>query len=116
MKPNRLNVIYKGDCAKRLADDLRFPKNCIDLILTSPPYANRRKSSYGGIHPDKYVEWFLPISEQLWRVLKPTGSLVLNIKEHVKNGERQTYVLELILALRKQGWLWTEEYCWYKKN
>ena len=40
----------------------------------------------------------------------------MNIKEHVKNGERQTYVLELILALREQGWLWTEEYCWYKKN
>jgi site-specific DNA-methyltransferase (adenine-specific) len=116
MKPNRLDVIYKGDCAKRLANDSRFPKNSIDLILTSPPYADRRKGSYGGIHPDKYVGWFLPISEQLWRILKPTGSLVLNIKEHVKNGERQTYVLELILALREQGWLWTEEYCWYKKN
>jgi len=48
--------------------------------------------------------------------MKPTGSFVLNIKEHVRNGERETYVLELILALRKQGWLWTEEYCWYKKN
>jgi len=116
MKHIRLDVIYKGDCVKRLLNDSRFPQNSIDLIFTSPPYANRRKSSYGGIHPDKYVEWFLPISEQLWRVLKPTGSLVLNIKEHVKNGERQTYVLELILALRKQGWLWTEEYCWYKKN
>jgi len=116
MKPNRLDVIYRGDCAKRLANDSRFPKNSVDLIVTSPPYANRRRSSYGGIHPDKYVEWFLPISEQLHRVLKPTGSLVLNIKENVKSGERQTYVLELILALKKQGWLWIEEYCWYKRN
>jgi site-specific DNA-methyltransferase (adenine-specific)/site-specific DNA-methyltransferase (cytosine-N4-specific) len=40
----------------------------------------------------------------------------LNIKENVKDGERQTYVLRLIMALKKQGWLWTEEYCWYKKN
>lgn len=116
MKPNRTNIIYKGDCAKLLTSDLRIPKNSIDLIITSPPYADRRKSSYGGVHPDKYVDWFLPISEGLYRVLKPKGSLVLNIKEHVKNGERQTYVLELILALKKQGWLWTEEYCWYKKN
>lgn len=116
MKPSRLNIIYKGNCLKRLSDDLRFPKDSIDLIVTSPPYADRRKSSYGGVHPDKYVNWFLPISEQLYRVLKPKGSFVLNIKEHVKYGERQTYVLELILALKKQGWLWTEEYCWYKKN
>jgi site-specific DNA-methyltransferase (adenine-specific)/site-specific DNA-methyltransferase (cytosine-N4-specific) len=116
MKPNRVNTIYKGNCAKRLSDDLRFPNNSIDLIITSPPYADRRRSSYGGIRPGKYVDWFLPISKELFRVLKSKGSFVLNIKENVKDGERQTYVLELILALKEQGWLWTEEYCWYKKN
>jgi site-specific DNA-methyltransferase (adenine-specific)/site-specific DNA-methyltransferase (cytosine-N4-specific) len=62
------------------------------------------------------VEWFLPISAELLRVLKPTGSFILNIKEKVYNGERHTYVLELILAMRKQGWLWTEEYMWHKRN
>jgi len=41
---------------------------------------------------------------------------VLNIKERVVNGERSTYVIELILEMRKQGWLWTEEYIWHKKN
>ena len=99
-----------------LRDNLCLPDESIDLVITSPPYADRRISSYGGIHPDKYIEWFLPISEQLFRVLKPTGSFILNIKENVRNGERETYVIELILALRKQGWLWIEEYCWYKKN
>ena len=90
--------------------------NSIDLIVTSPPYADQRKSTYGGIAPNEYVEWFLPISSELLRVLKPTGTFVLNIKEKVVNGERSTYVLELILALRKQGWLWTEEFIWHKKN
>jgi DNA modification methylase len=71
---------------------------------------------YGGVHPDEYVEWFLPISAELKRVLKPTGSFVLNIKERVVNGERHTYVIELILKMREQGWLWTEEYIWHKKN
>jgi site-specific DNA-methyltransferase (adenine-specific)/site-specific DNA-methyltransferase (cytosine-N4-specific) len=88
----------------------------IDLVVTSPPYADRRKTTYGGIHPDKYVEWFLNISEEIKRVLKPTGSFVVNIKENVVDGERHTYVLELIIAMRKQGWLWTEEYMWHKKN
>ncbi len=90
--------------------------NSIDLIFTSPPYADQRKKTYGGIHPDKYVDWFLPISEQLLRVLKPTGTFVLNIKEKVVSGERSTYVMELILAMKKQGWLWTEEFIWHKKN
>ena len=62
------------------------------------------------------MEWFLPISAQLLRVLKPTGTFILNIKEKVVNGERSTYVMELILAMRKQGWLWTEEFIWHKKN
>ena len=50
------------------------------------------------------------------RILKPSGSFILNIKEKVVNGERSTYVLELIIAMREMGWLWTEEYIWHKKN
>jgi len=115
MKP-QLDIIYKGKSEDYLSDKSLFPDNSINLIVTSPPYADRRMNSYGGIKQDKYVEWFIPISHHLFRILKPTGSFILNIKENVKNGERQTYVIELILALKKQGWLWIEEYCWYKKN
>src|SRR5438105_11959610 len=105
--------IFQGNCL----DILPELKDCsVDLIITSPPYADQRKGTYGGIHPDKYVEWFLPTSSQLLRVLKPDGTFILNIKEKVSNGERHTYVLELILEMRKQGWLWTEEFMWHKKN
>jgi len=93
-----------------------FPDECIDLIITSPPYADNRKKSYYGFPIGQYVEMFLPISEQLKRVLKPQGSFVLNIKERAVNSERQTYVLELILEMKKQGWHWVEEYMWHKKN
>lgn len=105
--------IFQGDSKEVLK---QFQENSVDLIFTSPPYADRRKQTYGGVKPEEYVEWFLPISEQLLRVLKPTGTFVLNIKEKAENGERSTYVLELILALRKQGWFWTEEFIWHKKN
>lgn len=105
--------LYLGDCKDQLK---LLPDNSVDLIVTSPPYADQRKNTYGGIHPNKYVEWFLPISEQLLRVLKPTGTFILNIKEKVVDGERSTYVIELILEMRKQGWLWTEEFIWHKKN
>lgn len=102
-----------GDSKEELK---RLLDNSIDLIITSPPYADQRKNTYGGIHPNEYVEWFLPISNELLRVLKPSGTFILNIKEKVVNGERSTYVMELILAMRKQGWIWTEEFIWHKKN
>lgn len=116
MKLKEANTIHQGDCGQILSDPLLFPDKCVDLIITSPPYADKRKNTYGGIHPDNYVEWFMPITTQLHRVLKNKGSFILNIKEHPKNGERGTYVLELILEMKKHGWRWVEEYCWYKKN
>jgi len=107
------NQIYLGDCLEVAAT---FPNDSFDLIMTSPPYADQRKNTYGGIDPDNYVEWFLPRSEQFKRILKSDGSFILNIKEKAVNGERHTYVLNLILALRQQGWLWTEEYIWHKRT
>ena len=108
-----LDSIICGDALQVLRS---FPDAFVDLIVTSPPYADKRKNSYGGIHPDRYVQWFLPITHELKRVLKLSGSFILNIKEGVSDGERETYVLELILEMRKQGWLWTEEYIWHKRN
>jgi len=85
-----LDTIIKGDCRNVLKT---FPDTCVDLVVTSPPYADSRKHTYGGVSPDEYVAWFLLISSELHRVLKPTGSFILNIKERVKDGERHTYVL-----------------------
>lgn len=111
LDPN--DALLYGDCRELLP---LVPDSSVALIVTSPPYADARKNVYGGVHPDDYVEWFAPIGEELLRLLKDDGSFVLNIKEKVVDGERHTYVLELILALKKQGWLWTEEYLWHKKN
>ena len=107
------NKIFNGDCEEVLKS---IPANSIDLIFTSPPYADQRKSTYGGIHPEEYVDWFMPKAAEFKRVLKPTGTFVLNIKEKVVNGERHTYVIDLIMKMREQGWFWTEEFIWHKKN
>jgi site-specific DNA-methyltransferase (adenine-specific) len=108
-----IDKIIHGDALTVLKE---LPDACFDLIFTSPPYADNRKRTYKGVPIKHYVEWFLPISRELKRVLKPEGSFILNIKERAVDGERQTYVLELILAMKKQGWLWIEEYMWHKKN
>lgn len=107
------STIYKADASSMLSV---MDEESVDLAITSPPYAEKRKKAYGGVPADKYVDWFLPISAALLRVLKPTGSFVLNIKEGTHRGERQTYVYELALALRKQGWLFVDEMIWHKTN
>lgn len=93
----------------------KIPDNSVDLIITSPPYADRRKNTYGGISEDKYVEWFKLIAIEIKRILKPTGSFFLNIKPHTNNGERSLYVIDLIIMLKRElGFLFVEEYCWVK--
>lgn len=105
--------LLSGDCGKVLQT---LPSDSVQLIVSSPSYADARKNTYGGVPPEKYVDWFLPISAELFRVLKPTGTFILNLKEKVVDGERSTYVLDLIKALRCQGWRFTEEFIWSKRN
>ena len=109
-----LNAVHIGDCLDVMRE---MPDNCVDLVVTSPPYADARKHTYGGIAPEEYTSWFCARAQEILRILKPSGSFVLNIKEKAKDGERHTYVLELILALKREvGFRWVEEYMWHKKT
>lgn len=97
----------------------KLPAGGVDLFFTSPPYADARP--YSRIHPDRYVEWFLPFARAMYDATSQTGSLVLNIKNRVANrgplrGQRHPYVYELILALQHMGWRWVETYIWMKPN
>src|SRR5438105_15155486 len=79
--------IRLGDCAEVLRE---YPDNFFDLIVTSPPYADSRARTHGGIKPTQYVDWFLSRANEFLRVLKPSGTFILNIKEKVVAGERHT--------------------------
>ena len=94
----------------------RQKPDSIDLILTSPPYAMQRKDSYGGIPADDYVDWWMSVAAPMQSVLKDTGSLILNIKEHVERGERHPYVYQLVLEMTRCGWYWLDELIWHKPN
>jgi site-specific DNA-methyltransferase (adenine-specific)/site-specific DNA-methyltransferase (cytosine-N4-specific) len=88
----------------------------VDLIVTSPPYADARRKHYDSVHPDKYVEWFMSFHEPFFNALKPTGSLVLNIKDKVVQGVRHRFVWETINALSTKGWYAIDDYIWHKTN
>lgn len=87
-----LNTVYNADCKDFMFWALE--EGSIDLVLTSPPYADMR--DYVKIPADKYVEWFLPIAQSIYEVLKPNGVFVLNIRNNVVKGKRHTYVYKLV--------------------
>jgi len=86
----------------------KIPSNSIDLVITSPPYADMKEyeGGFGGFHPDLYVEWFLPYVSEISRILKPTGSFILNINDKSLDGFRHPFIFELIFAIHN-----IEGYC-----
>src|SRR3972149_4288675 len=105
-------TIIHGDSRIELPS---FP-GLADLIVTSPPYADARKKHYDSVHPDKFAEWFLTFNEAFYNTLKPTGSLVINIKDKVVKGVKHRYVWRTIDALCQHGWYSIEDYIWHKTN
>lgn len=83
-------------------------------VITSPPYAMQRKDDYGGIPVDEYPGWFLEVANNVYRVLADDGSFFVNIKEHVKDGQRSLYVMKTIIALVEGGWRYVDQLIWTK--
>lgn len=104
--------IVQADCV----DFLHTLDRSIDLIVTSPPYADARKKHYDSIKPDDYVQWFHPFQEAFWRILKPHGSFILNMKDKIVEGIRHRYVWRTLESLSAHGWLCIDDYIWHKKT
>jgi len=111
-----LNKTHLGDCMQLTK---KLPDESIDLVVTSPPYADTL--SYGKsvdiFNPEEYVNWFLELFIEAKRFLKPTGSFILNINDKATNGERSTYVFELVYRIVKEtGLKLFDRYIWFKKS
>ena len=110
---NSLSHFICGDCTEVLK---QLDTESIDLILTSPPYADQR--DYGAsntkIEADGYVEWFRPKAEQIYRVLKNNGSFVLNINDKVVDGFQHLFVFKLVIMLCEEiGFKLVRDYIWH---
>ncbi len=94
-----------------------LPENSVNLVLTSPPYALRRKKAYGNVHAPDYIEWFLPFAEEIYRVLRPDGSFVFEIAPAWERGAgtRSLFLYQLILELCQRFHLVQEIY-WYNPS
>lgn len=104
-----------------LADALallrRLPADSVALVMTSPPFALRRKKAYGNVAPDEYVEWFLPFAQEIHRVLQPDGSFVMELGGawNSGSGTRSLYQYELILRLTRFFYL-AQDFYWYNPS
>ena len=114
----RLGAAYLGDSLSLIS---RLPNESIDLICTSPPFALVRKKEYGNVDASAYVEWFLQFAHEFYRILKPTGSLAIDIGGTWLKGfpVRSLYHFELVIALCKPktegglGFYLAQELFWY---
>jgi DNA modification methylase len=109
MKLNQYLCIDVLNGLKKLSDD------SIHLIVTSPPYSTTRKS-YQGVDAEEYSKWFEPILKEIYRVLTPDGSFILNINDKCKNGERIPYPFEIVIKARETGLKYIDTIIWQKKN
>ena len=108
--------IRTGDCFELIKD---LPDNSIDLVITSPPYADI--VNYGKNisikKPQDYCDWLLPLFNEIYRVLKPSGSFILNINDNCSNGLRNPFIYELIYRSQKETKLkFYDTYIWHKRN
>lgn len=106
-------ALHKGDSAALMA---KIPEDSVDLVVTSPPYALQSKKEYGNADKSEYVEWFRPFGREIFRILKPTGSFVLNIGGSYNAGEptRSLYHFRVLLMLCDEiGFSLAQECFWF---
>jgi len=104
-----------ADCTDKSALERLLGNDKVNVIVTSPPYAEQRKNEYGGVPAEEYPAWFGTVANTLKPYLADTGSFFVNIKEHAENGQRSLYVIKMVLGMvEKYGWRFVDELIWVK--
>lgn len=114
-------VLLETPCGKMVHGNsidylLTLKSDSVDLIVTSPPFALVAEKEYGNVPGDEYITWFRPFAEQFKRVLKSSGSLVLDFGGAFTPGQptRHLYQFELMLMLCKEyGLHLAQDFYWY---
>lgn len=111
-----LGTAWLGDAVEVLENDVS--DESVDLIVTSPPFALQRPKEYGNESQGTYVDWFMPFADEFWRVLKPTGSLVLDLGGAWEAGQpvKSLYAFELLIALcrrPREPFVLAQDFYWY---
>ena len=104
---------YVGDSLELLSE---LPDNSIDLVMTSPPFALLRQKTYGNVEEAEYVQWIKPFGQEVFRVLKESGSFVLDLGGAYRSGvpSRSLYNFRVLLAFCDEiGFHLAEDFYWF---
>lgn len=120
LQPYYATPCGRAYCANSLAFMRSLPASSVNLVLTSPPFALRKKKSYGNVSAAEYIGWFWPFAVEIQRILKRDGSFVLDIGGSWNKGEptRSLYHFELLLRLCGENGLFklAQEFYWYNPS
>ena len=109
LRRGNLDTLHLGTC-----ENMRAVRDrSVNLIFTSPPYP---RACRAGLRANDWVEWFMPKAAEMQRTLRRDGSLFLVIKEPVVNGERHTFIHELVAKMKDTGWRFCDELIWLMPN
>ena len=104
---------YAGNSLDLLA---QVPENSVDLVMTSPPFALRRQKAYGNVAETQYVQWIKPFGQEIFRILKRTGSLVLDLGGAYRSGipSRSLYNFRVLMAFCDEiGFHLAQDFYWF---
>ena len=105
-----INKTYAMDCF----DGIKTLDNAsVNLVVTSPPYADQRKEYYNSVNEKEYPEWTVKWLQLLKPKMATGGSVCINIRTSIKNGQISDYVAKTVEAIRADGWIECEEIIWY---
>lgn len=121
LKLPRSKQIYKTKLGLQVCDDSRevlraLPEGSVDLVVTSPPFALLRKKSYGNEEQNTYVEWLKGFGHEVLRVLKDSGSFVLDLGGAYRRGKpvRSLYNYRVLIEFCDSlGYRLAEEFFWF---
>ena len=107
---SRSGRAYHGDAREVLK---QIPSCSVSLVCTSPPFPLQRAKAYGNVTADAYIDWLMPIAEEVQRILRPEGSFVMELGGgwNPGNGTRCLMNYALILRLGSLFHL-AQEYYW----
>lgn len=104
---------HVGDSLELLKE---LPDASIDLVMTSPPFALRRQKTYGNVEETEYVQWIKPFGQEVFRVLKESGSFVLDLGGAYRSGmpSRSLYNFRVLIAFCDEiGFHLAEDFYWF---
>ena len=105
--------IFHGDSYQFVSN---LKARSVDLIVTSPPFGLVREKEYGNVPADEYLDWFRPYATQFHRLLKNSGSLVIDIGGVWNKGEptRHLYHFKLLIMLCEEyGFKLAQDFYWW---